>query len=97
STILSTSFASLLHVLDGAVITERGDEYLLHRWVLPKRFSSQLNPKARALRDDQIAIVKPEWRLQKFAFGRLRLASIFLQGKVGNTGIELDAGGGTDR
>ena len=87
----------LLPVLHRAVIPERGVEDLIHRWVLPKRFFPQLNTEARALRDDQIAMLKLEWLLQEFALGRLRLARIFLQGKVGDTGVELDAGGGADR
>ena len=84
-------------VLHGAVIPERSVEDLIHRWVLPKRFFPQLNTEARALGDHQIAMLQPERGLQQFALGRFRLARIFLQGKVGDTGIELDARGGADR
>src|SRR5437870_387981 len=87
----------LLPVLHGAVIPEWGVEHLIHRRVLPKCFFPQRNTEARALRDNQIAMLKPEWLLQELALGRFRLARIFLQGKVGDTGIELDAGSSADR
>jgi hypothetical protein len=95
--VLSRRFSSFLPVLYRAVIPERSVEDLIHRWVLPKRFFPQLNAEARALGDNQIAMLKPKWLLQELALGRFRLARIFLQGKVGDTGIELDAGGGADR
>jgi len=53
--------------LHGAIIPERGVEHLIHRWILPKRLFPQLNTEARALRDDQITMLKPEWLLQEFA------------------------------
>src|SRR5262249_27913678 len=88
---------SILSVLYRAVIPERGVEDLIYRRVLPKRLFPQLDAEARAFWDDQIAMLKPEWLLQELTLGRFRLARIFLQGEVGNAGIELDAGGGADR
>jgi len=93
----SLRFCSFLSVLYRAVIPEWSVEHFLYKRVPPKRLLPQLNTEARALRDDQIAVLKPEWLLQEFALRRFRLARIFLQGKVGDTGIELDAGGGADR
>src|SRR2546427_11629191 len=81
--------SALLSVLHRAVIPEWSVEHLIHRRVLPKRFFPQRNTEARALRDDQIAMLKPEWLLQELTLGRFRLARIFLQGKVRDTGIEL--------
>ena len=89
--------SALLSVLHRAVIPEWSVEHLIHRRVLPKRLFPQLNTEARALWDNQIAMLKPEWLLQELALGRFRLARIFLQGKVGDTGIELDAGSSADR
>src|SRR4029450_12808645 len=60
----SLRFSSFLPVLHGAVIPERGIEGLIYRRVLPKRLSPQLDTEAQALRDDQIAMLKPEWLLQ---------------------------------
>jgi len=76
--VLSLRFSSFLPILHRAVIPERSVEHLVHRWVLPKRLFPQFNAEAGALRDNQIALLKPEWLLQEFALGRFRLASIFL-------------------
>ena len=92
--VLLAPVLSLSTILYRAVIPERRVEHLIYRRILPKRLFPQRNTEAWTLRDDQIAMLKPEWLLQELALGRFRLARIFLQGKVGDTGIELDAGSG---
>src|SRR5262245_58050247 len=89
--------SSSLSILDRAVIPEWGVEHFIHRWVLPNGGCTERNTEAWALRDNQIALLQCERLLQELTLGRLRLAGVFLQGKVGNTGVELDARRGADR